>query len=82
MESKKLLKHVVKSNKQTINHTFNVLISLEDQIENMVIPYLDQYEIPAEKRKHIDDWILQSKETRNNYQKLIEDCFDTLDLYF
>lgn len=82
MESTKLLKHVVKSNKKSINHTFNVLMSLEEQIEKMVIPYLENYEIPVEKRKHIDKWIHHSRESRNSYQKLIEDCFETLELYF
>lgn len=82
MESSKLLRRAVRSNKKSFGHTFNVLVSLEEQIEKMVIPCLEQYEMPVEKRKHMNEWMHKSRETRSNYQKLIEEGFETLELFF
>ena len=82
MQSEKILKNVVKTNKESMKHTFNVLVSLEEQIEKMIIPYFDQYEITTEKRKELNDWMHKSKKTRDCYQKLIQEGFDTFELFF
>lgn len=73
MEKINMIKHMVSSNKKTVHYTFKMMVSLQEQIENMVIPYLDQYEIPKEDKKEISDWLNKTKKSRDGYQQLIEE---------
>ena len=82
MKKTKLLKHMIASNKKTFHYTFKMMVSLQDQIEKMVIPCFDQYQVSSEGKDGIHDWLHKSKKSRDNYQKLIEDGFEALDLYF
>ena len=82
MEKIKLLKHMVSPNKKTFDYTFKMMISLQDQIEKMVIPYFEQYQIPIEEKEGTHDWLHNSKKSRDEYQQMIEDGSKTLELYF
>jgi len=82
MKKIKLLENMIASNKKTFHYTFKMMVSLQDQIENMVIPYLEQYQMPDEEKKGISEWIHNSKKSRDSYQKMIEDGFGTLESYF
>ena len=82
MEKLNILKHMVSSNKKTFNYTFKMIMSLQDQIENMIIPFLEQYQMPSEEKKGISEWIHSSKKKRDSYQKMIEDGFGTLESHF
>lgn len=73
---------MVSSNKKMLHNTFKMMISLQDQIEKMVIPCFEQYQIPIEEKKGIRDWLHKSKKSRDEYQQKIEDGFNILDLYF
>ncbi len=73
---------MIASNKKTFHYTFKMMVSLQDQMEKMVIPYLEQYQIPIEEKKEIHDWIHNSKKSQDKYQQIIEDGFETLELYF
>ena len=82
MKKLNILKHMVSSNKKTFHYTFKMIMSLQDQIEKMVIPYLEQYQIPSEEKESIHDWLHKSKKSHDEYQQLMEDGFNKLDLYF
>ena len=82
MEKIKLLKNMIASNKKTFHYTFKMMVSLQDQIENMIIPFLEQYQMPSEEKKGISEWIHSSKKKRDSYQKMIEDGFGTLESHF
>jgi hypothetical protein len=43
---------------------------------------VDKYEMPIIEKKGIDDWIHNSKKSGEQYQQMIKDGFDILELYF
>ena len=82
MEKIKLLKNTIASNKKKFHYTFKVMVLFQDQIENMIIPFLDQYQMPSEEKKRISEWVHSSKKKRDGYQKMIEEGFGNLESYF
>jgi len=78
----KIIKAYGIAQKKTFDYTFKMMISLQDQIEKMVIPWFEQYQIPIEEKEDIHDWLHNSKKNRDEYQQMIEDGFKTLELYF
>ena len=76
MENKELVKQMVDLHKTSFDNGFNMLITLQDQMEKMVNSFVDQAPwLPAEGKKAIANLVTTYKKGREDFKKLVDDGY-------
>ncbi len=82
MENKELVKQMVNLQKTSFENGFNMLVSLQDQMEKMVNAFVDQAPwLPAEGRKAFANLVGTYKKGREDLKKLVDDCYKKVEEY-
>jgi polyhydroxyalkanoate synthesis regulator phasin len=82
MEQTQILKQMVEFNQTLFNNTFNAVIQVQDQSEQMVKNMLDQGKwVPAEGRKVVEDWVGACKTGRDEFKKYVDDGYKYLETF-
>lgn len=76
MENKELVKQMVELHKTSFDNSFNMLITLQDQMEKMVNTFVDQAPwLPAEGKKAFVNLVGTYKKGREDFKKLVDDGY-------
>jgi hypothetical protein len=82
MENKELLKQMVDLQKTSFDNGFNMLVSLQDQMEKMVNTFVDQAPwLPAEGKKAFTNLVTTVKKGREDLKKLVDDGYKKVEDY-
>ncbi|HVN72402.1 MAG TPA: hypothetical protein VMU10_10320 [Desulfomonilia bacterium] len=76
MENKELVKQMVELHKTSFDNSFNMLITLQDQMEKMMNAFVDQAPwLPAEGKKTFVNLVSTYKKGREDFKKLVDDGY-------
>ncbi|HPI92660.1 MAG TPA: hypothetical protein PLT09_12950 [Deltaproteobacteria bacterium] len=82
MENKEIVKQMVDLHKTSFDNSFNMLVSLQDQMEKMVNTFVDQAPwLPAEGKKAIGNLVSTYKKGREDFRKLVDDGYRKVEDY-
>lgn len=82
MENKELVKQMVALQKTSFDNSFNMLVTLQDQMEKMVDTFVDQAPwLPAEGKKAFANLITTYKKGREDLKKLVDDGYRKVEDY-
>ncbi|HOS96509.1 MAG TPA: hypothetical protein PLR71_03320 [Deltaproteobacteria bacterium] len=82
MENKELVKQMVNLQKTSFENGFNMLVSLQDQMEKMVNTFVDQAPwLPAEGKKALANLTATYKKGREDLKKLVDDGYRKVEEY-
>jgi hypothetical protein len=83
MDQKQMLKQLIEFNQAAFNNTFNAMVMLQDQFENVANTVLEQATwLPAEGRNAIENWIQSYKTGRDNYKQFMEESYQQVEKFF
>jgi polyhydroxyalkanoate synthesis regulator phasin len=83
MEHGKLTRQMIEFNRTAFTNTFNAIIMLQDQTEQMVRSFMDKAPwIPEEGKKSLDEWVKAYKKGREEYKRIVDDGFKKLEELF
>ena len=83
MEPKIHPKKILDGHRKSFYHMLRALIALHDQIDHMVIPYLEQSEYITQAHKsHLQNWLQSLHKHHRRYTETIDEGFSILDSYF
>ena len=83
MDSSKIAKPMIDFQKTTFDNTFNAMVLLQEQAEAMANTVLDQATwMPEEGRKAINDWVKAYKKGREDFKKIVDENFNTVENFF
>ena len=76
MENREIVKQMVDLHKTSFDNSFNILITLQDQMEKMVNTFVDQAPwLPAEGKKAFTNLVSTYKRGREDFKKLVDDGY-------
>ncbi len=76
----KMLKQIIDFNKATFENTFNVLVTVQEQMERMLKIYMDQTAgLPDEGRKAVREWMDVYKKGCDDFKTSVDEGFKKLD---
>ena len=76
MENKEIVKQMVELHKTSFDNSFNMLITLQDQMEKMMNAFVDQAPwLPAEGKKTFVNLVSTYKKGREDFKKLVDDGY-------
>ena len=82
MENKDLVKQMVELQKTSFENSFNMLITVQDQMEKMVNSFVEQAPwLPAEGKKAISNLVITYKKGREDFRKVVDDGYKKVDEY-
>ncbi|MGD0209842.1 MAG: hypothetical protein ABSC14_02535 [Desulfomonilia bacterium] len=82
MENKELVKQMVELHKTSFDNSFNMLITLQDQMEKMVNSFVDQAPwLPADGKKAFTTLVSTYKKGREDFKKVVEDGYKKVEEY-
>jgi hypothetical protein len=80
MENKELVKQMVELHKTSFDNSFNMLVTLQEQMEKMMSSFVDQAPwLPAEGKKAITNLVNTYKKGREDFKKLVDDGYKKVD---
>jgi hypothetical protein len=83
MDQKQMIKQMIEFNQATFNNTFQALVLLQNQFEQVAQTAIEQANwLPAEGRKAIEDWVESFKTGREQFKKHIDDSYEQVNKYF
>lgn len=82
MENKDLVKQMVELQKTSFENSFNMLITVQDQMEKMVNSFVEQAPwLPAEGKKAFSNLVSTYKKGREDFRKVVDDGYKKVDEY-
>jgi len=82
MENKELVKQVVELHKTSFDNSFNMLITLQDQMEKMVNSFVEQAPwLPADGKKAVTNLVSTYKKGREDFKKVVDDGYKKVEEY-
>ena len=79
METQKIAKQMIDFQRTMFNNTCNAVTVIQDNSESMMNGYLKQFPwLTDEARKPLNDSMTFFKESKNNYQKIVDEGFQNL----
>jgi hypothetical protein len=82
MENKELVKQMVDLHKTSFDNSFNMLITLQDQMEKMVNSFVEQAPwLPAEGRNAVTNLVNTYKKGREDFKKVVDDGYKKVEEY-
>ena len=79
METQKIAKQMIDFQRTMFNNTYNAVTVIQDNSESMMNGYLKQFPwLTDEARKPLNDSMTFFKESKNNYQKIVDEGFQNL----
>jgi hypothetical protein len=83
MQPTDFVKQIVDYQKVTFNSTFNTLVRLQDQTENLTATFLEKtLGIPQESREAYSQWLSACKKGREEIKNAIDKNFSTIEDFF
>ncbi len=83
MDQKQLLKQMIDFNQTAFNNTFNAMVMLQQQSEQVASALLEQATwLPEEGKKAIDEWINSYKKGRDEFKKYVDESFAKVEAFF
>jgi hypothetical protein len=83
MQPTDFVKQIVDYQKVTFNSTFNALVRLQDQTENLTATYLEKtMGLPQESREGFSQWVSAFKKGREEIKNTIDKNFNTIEDFF
>ncbi|MGB8719744.1 MAG: hypothetical protein WCD46_10585 [Desulfobacterales bacterium] len=83
MQPTDFVKQIVDYQKVTFNSTFNTLVRLQDQTENLTATYLEKtLGLPQESREAFSQWVSACKKGREEIKNTIDKNFSTIEDFF
>ena len=83
MNSVKIEKQMIDFQKTTFDNSFSAMVMLHKQAERMTQTLLDQATwMPAEGKKAINDWIKAYNKGCEDFKKLVDENFKTVEAFF
>ncbi|MCX5851355.1 MAG: hypothetical protein NT072_04780 [Deltaproteobacteria bacterium] len=83
MEQKELLKQMIDFNKAAFDNSYNAMIMLQDQTEQMINSFLEQASwMPPEGKKTITEWSSSYRKGRESYKAVVDDNFKKVEELF
>ena len=82
MENKELVKQMVELHKTTFDNSFNMLVTLQDQMEKMVNSFVEKAPgLPAEGKKTFSTLVSTFKKGREDFRKVVDDGYKKVEEY-
>ncbi len=82
MENKELVKQMVELHKTSFDNSFNMLVTLQDQMEKMVNSFVDQTPgLPAEGKKAFSNLVSTFRKGREDFRKVVDDGYKKVEEY-
>lgn len=79
METQKIAKQMIGFHRMMFNNACNAVTVIQDNSESMMNGYLKQFPwLTDDARKPLNDSITFFKESKNNYQKIVDEGFQNL----
>lgn len=79
METQKIAKQVIGFQRTMFNNTCNAISVMQDNSESMMNSFLKQFPwLTDDARKPLNESISFIKESKNNYQKMVDEGFQNL----
>jgi hypothetical protein len=76
MENKELVKQMVELHKTSFDNSFNMLITLQEQMEKMMNSFVDQAPwLPEDGKKAIGNLVDTYKKGREDFKKIVDDGY-------
>jgi len=76
MVNKELVKQMVELHKTSFDNSYNMLITLQDQMEKMVNSFVDQATwLPGDGKKAFANLVTTYKKGREDFKKLVDDGY-------
>lgn len=83
MDQKQLLKQMIDFNQTAFNNTFNAMVMLQQQSEQVAGTLLEQAAwLPEEGKKAINEWIKSYKKGREDFKKHVDESFAKVETFF
>ena len=83
MDPKQIARRMIQFNKTTFDNTFDAMILLEKQLEELFAAYLEQTPIiPVEGKKAITDWMKAYKKGREEFKRAVEGNYKKVEDFF
>ncbi|HDM74968.1 MAG TPA: hypothetical protein ENG51_00680 [Deltaproteobacteria bacterium] len=83
MEPKEMMKQMIKLNKTAFENTFNSIIMLQNQTEQMVQTLVSQSPwLPDEGKKALEEWIKAYKKARDEFKKAVDESYKKVEDFF
>jgi len=77
----RMLKQVIDFNKASFESAFNVMVTLQEQMERMLKIYIDQTAgLPEEGKKALNEWMDVYKKGCDDFKTSIDEGFKKLDV--
>ncbi len=74
---------IVNVQRQSFYHMLKALITLHEQINGMMLPYLEQSDYITEERKHhLKNWLSSLYRHHRLYKETVDEGFSAIDSYF
>lgn len=83
MDQKQIIKQMVEFNQAAFDNTFDAIVTIQDQTEQITGKMMDQADwIPEEGRKVIDNWVDVYKTSRNNFKVQVDNNYKQIEKLF
>ena len=83
MEPKEMMKQMIKLNKTAFENTFNSIVMLQNQTEQMVQTLVSQSPwLPDEGKKALEEWIKAYKKARDEFKKAVDESYKKVEDFF
>jgi hypothetical protein len=83
MDQKNMLKQMIDFNNAAFNNSFNIMVTLQEQMEKATNALIEQATwLPEEGKKAIRDWFGPCKEGRERFKAAIDENFKKVEEFF
>ncbi len=83
MEPKEMMKQMIKLNKTAFENTFNSIVMLQNQTEQMVQTLVSQSPwLPDEGKKALEEWVKAYKKARDEFKKAVDESYKKVEDFF
>lgn len=82
MENKEIMKQMMELNKTSFENSFNMLVTIQDQMEKMVNNFVDMSPwFPSEGKKAFVNMMSMCKKSREEFKKILDDGYKKIEEY-
>jgi uncharacterized protein YdiU (UPF0061 family) len=85
MDQKKIIKQILEFNQSAFDNAFEAIVTIQDQTEQnarKMMEQADDYWLPEEGRKVIDNWVDVYKTSRNNFKVQVDNNYKQIEKLF
>ena len=83
MDQKQFVKQMIDFHKTSFDNSFNAMVMLQEQTEQMVSAFLDQATwMPEDGKNVLNQWITAYKKGRDDFKKAVDDNYKKVEEYF